>query len=58
MADKDTPETTPEAPEGPLNTDALARIVELARQDMRDRGFTDEQIEVLLQRKTAPDLDR
>jgi hypothetical protein len=39
-------------------TDSLARIVELARQDMRERGFTDAQIEVLLQRKKAPDPER
>jgi hypothetical protein len=63
VADKDIPETkrpetAPETPEGPLSTDSLARIVELARQEMRERGFTDEQIEVLLRRKKAPDGDR
>lgn len=57
VAGKDMPETV-ESAEGALTTDALARIVELARQDMRERGFTDEQIEILLQRKKAPDLDR
>jgi hypothetical protein len=58
VANKDKPETTDSVPEGPSVSDALARIVELARQDMRERGFTDEQIDVLLQRTKAPDSDR
>jgi hypothetical protein len=36
-------------------TEPLGRIVELARGVLRERGLTDEQIEALLRRKTAPD---
>jgi hypothetical protein len=43
----------PKRPDDP--TEPLGRIVELARDVLRERGLTDEQIEVLLKRNRAPD---
>jgi hypothetical protein len=36
-------------------TEPLGRIVELARDVLRERGLTDEQIETLLTRHRAPE---
>jgi hypothetical protein len=33
----------------------MARVVELARRVLRERGLTEEQIETLLKRPKAPD---
>jgi hypothetical protein len=43
----------PKRPDDPA--EPLGRIVELARDVLRERGLTDEQIEVLLKRHRAPD---
>jgi hypothetical protein len=36
-------------------TEPMGRIVELARDVLRERGLTDEQIDVMLKRPRAPD---
>jgi hypothetical protein len=42
-----------EAPK--VGSRALAHLVELARQELRDKGLSEEQIEAILQRRYAPD---
>lgn len=37
--------------------DPLRQVVELARESLRERGYSDEQIEILLNRRTAPEYD-
>jgi len=37
--------------------EALNRVVELARQALRERGLSEEEIEALLSRSTAPEYD-
>lgn len=37
---------------------ALEKVAELAREVLREEGFTEEQIEALLKRRYARDLDR
>lgn len=36
-------------------SDALARIVELAREILRERGLSEDEIDALLSRPTAPE---
>jgi len=38
-----------------LGTESLSRLVELARQELRDRGYSDEAIDMLLHRDRAPE---
>lgn len=55
MSKKDDMSNTSE-PKRPADmTEPLGRIVELARDVLRQRGLTDDQIEILLRRKNAPD---
>ena len=39
-----------------LTTPAMARAVDVAREVLRDRGYTDEQIDALLNRKPGGDF--
>jgi hypothetical protein len=45
----------PKRPDDMDMTEPLGRIVELARDVLRERGLTDEQIETLLTRHRAPE---
>ena len=48
--------SSPEEPRRPQEpTEPLCRVVELARDVLRERGLTEEQIDVLLRRTRAPD---
>jgi hypothetical protein len=37
--------------------EALNRVVELAREALRERGFSEDEIDALLSRRTAPEYD-
>ncbi|HYD89680.1 MAG TPA: hypothetical protein VEA80_19520 [Vitreimonas sp.] len=45
-----------EQPQSPR--EALNRVVELARQALRERGFSEAEIDALLSRRTAPEFER
>ncbi len=47
--------SSPEEPKPPKKPEHLSQVVELARRVLRERGLTDEQIEVLLTRHKAPE---
>ncbi|HYD88995.1 MAG TPA: hypothetical protein VEA80_16080 [Vitreimonas sp.] len=42
----------------PISYPSLERVVELARQTLRERGLTDDEIESLLTRTRAPEFER
>jgi hypothetical protein len=55
---RDQGEMDPAEPMRPpsLTTPAMARAVDVAREVLRERGYTDEEIDVLLNRKTGRDF--
>jgi len=56
VAEKTVADTSGETCETKTFTsEAMEHAVELARQELRERGYTDEQIDLLLNRRRAPD---
>lgn len=54
MSERDKMSST-EAPKRAAGSERLGRVVDLARRVLKERGLTDEQIDVLLKRPRAPE---